>query len=65
MRALVNLRVAALPLATSESNRTRYSSDNRTTNFLFMLGLRPIILVKTDRIGQKPEELINTKLTRH
>ena len=34
-------------------------------NFLFMIGLRPTILVKTARIGQKSEELINTRLTRH
>ena len=34
MRARVNLRAAALPLATSDSNWPRSSTDNRTTNLL-------------------------------
>src|SRR5215210_4583091 len=35
--ALVNLRAAALPFATSDSNVPRSSTDKRTTNFLFMI----------------------------
>jgi len=58
------LRAAAFPLATSDSNWLRSSTDNRTTNFFFMIGLHPTILVKTDRIGQKSEQFINTRLTR-
>ena len=41
-------------------------------NFLFMIGLRPKILVRTPkilvrtaRIGQKSEELINARLIGH
>jgi hypothetical protein len=34
-------------------------------NFLFMIGLRPKILVRTARIGQKSEELINAGLIGH
>src|SRR4051794_543803 len=40
MRARVHLRAAALPLAMSDSNWLRSSADKRTTNFLFMIGLR-------------------------
>src|SRR5262249_26095702 len=65
MRARVNLRAAAAPLATSDSNCGRSSSDNRTTNFLFMIGLLSRGGVRTAGIGQKSEELINITLTRH
>jgi hypothetical protein len=34
-------------------------------NFLFMIGLRPKILVRTARTGQKSEELINATLIGH
>ena len=63
----VNLRAAALPLATSDSNWARSSTDNRTMNFLFMTGLRSTILVTTTSIGsgQKSPELINSRLTGH
>ena len=49
----------------SDSNWARSSDDNRTMNLLFMIGLRPNILVRTTSSGQKCLELINSRLTRH
>jgi hypothetical protein len=57
MRARVNWRAAALPLATSDSNRPRSSIVKRTTNFLFMIGLRPRILVKPPGLDKSPRNL--------
>ena len=57
MRALVNFRAAVLPLATSDSNWPRSSTDKRTTNFLFMIGLRPRILVKLPGLDKSPSNL--------
>src|SRR4029079_13424777 len=57
MRARVNLRAAALPLATSDSNWPRSSADKRTTNFWFMIGLRPRILVKPPGLDKSPRDL--------
>ena len=57
MRARVNLRAAAVPLATSASNWPRSSTDKRTTNFLFMIGLRPRILVKPPGLDKSPRNL--------
>ena len=52
-----DLRAAALPLATSDSNWLRSSADKRTTNFLFMIGLRPRILVKPPELDKSPRNL--------
>lgn len=57
MRARVNLRAAAVPLATSASNWPRSSTDKRTTNFLFMIGLRPRTLVKLPGLDKSPRNL--------
>ena len=65
MRARVNLRAAALPLATNESNWPRSSTDKRTTNLLVHDRTPSQDPGETARIGQKSEELINTRLTRH
>jgi len=56
-RARVNLRAAALPLATRASNCSRSSTDRRTMNLLFMLGLRPRILAGLPRLDDSPGNL--------